>query len=192
MEIGIILHQMLQFFIIMFLGYFLSKVKLVDHDFIKKLTKLLLNVTLPATIFSSVLEADSERDPGGVAQVFVIGVIVYAALPVISFVIVKLMRLPGRDRGLYAFMMTYSNIGFMGFPLMDALFGQKAVFYAAIVNVLFNISVFTCGVVMMNVGRADNLTGIQEPENYEAGAPEHLSEGMQVQESGQPKMKKTG
>ena len=28
---------------------------------------------------------------------------------------------------------------------------------------------------MMNVGRADNLTGIQEPENYEAGAPEHLS-----------------
>ena len=89
MEIGIILHQMLQFFIIMFLGYFLSKVKLVDHDFIKKLTKLLLNVTLPATIFSSVLEADSERDPGGVAQVFVIGVIVYAALPVISFVIVK-------------------------------------------------------------------------------------------------------
>ncbi len=190
MEIGIILHQMLQFFIIMFLGYFLSKVKLVDHDFIKKLTKLLLNVTLPATIFSSVLEADSERDPGGVAQVFVIGVIVYAALPVISFVIVKLMRLPGRDRGLYAFMMTYSNIGFMGFPLMDALFGQKAVFYAAIVNVLFNISVFTCGVVMMNVGRADNLTGIQEPENYEAGAPEHLSEGMQVQESGQPKMKK--
>ena len=43
---------------------------------------------------------------------------------------------------------------------------------------------------MMNVGRADNLTGIQEPENYEAGAPEHLSEGMQVQESGQPKMKK--
>ena len=51
MEIGIILHQMLQFFIIMFLGYFLSKVKLVDHDFIKKLTKLLLNVTLPATIF---------------------------------------------------------------------------------------------------------------------------------------------
>ena len=39
----------------MFLGYFLSKVKLVDHDFIKKLTKLLLNVTLPAMIFSSVL-----------------------------------------------------------------------------------------------------------------------------------------
>lgn len=24
---------------------------------------------------------------------------------------------------------------------------------------------------MMNVGRADNLTGIQEPENYEAGTP---------------------
>lgn len=163
MEVGIILHQMLQFFIIMFLGYFLYKVKLLDHDFVKKLTKLLLNVTLPATILSSVLEADSNRDPAGVVQVFVIGVAVYAVLPVISFIIVKLMRLPKRDRGLYAFMMTYSNIGFMGFPLMDALFGQKAVFYAAIVNVLFNISVFTCGVVMMNVGRGEDLTAIQNP-----------------------------
>ena len=153
MEIEIILHQMLQFFIVMFLGYLLFKVKLLDHDFIKKLTKFLLNVTLPATIFSSVLEAGSERDTGAVAEVFLIGLAVYIVLPVLSLAVVKLMRLPRQDRGLYAFMMTYSNIGFMGFPLMEALFGHTAVFYAAIVNVLFNISVFTCGVVMMNAGK---------------------------------------
>lgn len=159
MEIEIILHQMLQFFIVMFLGYLLFKVKLLDHDFIRKLTKLLLNVTLPATIFSSVLESDSERDTGAVIEVFLIGLAVYIVLPLISLAAVKLMRLPKQDRGLYAFMMTYSNIGFMGFPLMEALFGHTAVFYAAIVNVLFNISVFTCGVVMMNRGKAGGSEG---------------------------------
>ena len=161
MEIEIILHQMLQLFIIMFLGYALHKVKLIDHDFIKKLTKLLLNVTLPATIFSSVLQQESERDMGAVGEVFLIGVAVYVVLPVVSLLAVKLMRLPKKDRSLYAFMMTYSNIGFMGFPLMDALYGQTAVFYAAIINIIFNISVFTCGVLMMNAGKDGGNTKLK-------------------------------
>lgn len=161
MEIEIILHQMLQLFIIMFLGYVLHKVKLIDHDFIKKLTKLLLNVTLPATIFSSVLQQESERDMGAVGEVFLIGVAVYVVLPVVSLLAVKLMRLPKKDRSLYAFMMTYSNIGFMGFPLMDALYGQTAVFYAAIINIIFNISVFTCGVLMMNAGKDGGNTKLK-------------------------------
>ena len=161
MEIEIILHQMLQLFIIMFLGYVLHKVKLIDHDFIKKLTKLRLNVTLPATIFSSVLQQESERDMGAVGEVFLIGVAVYVVLPVVSLLAVKLMRLPKKDRSLYAFMMTYSNIGFMGFPLMDALYGQTAVFYAAIINIIFNISVFTCGVLMMNAGKDGGNTKLK-------------------------------
>ena len=161
MEIEIILHQMLQLFIIMFLGYVLHKVKLIDHDFIKKLTKLLLNVTLPATIFSSVLQQESEREMGAVGEVFLIGVAVYVVLPVVSLLAVKLMRLPKKDRSLYAFMMTYSNIGFMGFPLMDALYGQTAVFYAAIINIIFNISVFTCGVLMMNAGKDGGNTKLK-------------------------------
>lgn len=161
MEIEIILHQMLQLFIIMFLGYVLYKVKLIDHDFIKKLTKLLLNVTLPATIFSSVLQQESERDMGAVGEVFLIGIAVYVVLPIVSFLAVKLMRLPKKDRSLYAFMMTYSNIGFMGFPLMDALYGQTAVFYAAIINIIFNISVFTCGVLMMNAGKDGGNTKLK-------------------------------
>ena len=161
METEIILHQMLRLFIIMLLGYVLYKVKLIDHDFIKKLTKLLLNVTLPATIFSSVLQQDTQRDTGAVAEVFLIGIAVYIVLPIVSLIAVKLMRLPKKDRGLYAFMMTYSNIGFMGFPLMDALYGQTAVFYAAIVNIIFNISVFTCGVLMMNLGQENGETKLK-------------------------------
>ncbi len=153
MEIEIILHQMLQLFLMMSLGYLLYKVKLIDSEFIKKLTKLLLNVTLPATILASVLEQDAKRDMSAVAETFAVSVGIYIVLPLVSLIAVRLMRLPKQDRNLYAFMMTYSNVGFMGFPLIDALFGQTAVFYAAILNIVFNVSVFTCGVVMMNAGR---------------------------------------
>lgn len=157
MEVEVILHQMLQLFIMMFLGYLLYKVKLIDGDLIKKLTKLLLHVTLPAMILASVLEQEgSEKDIGAVAEVFAVGVIVYVLLPLISILVVKLMHLPKKDQGLYAFMMAYSNVGFMGFPLMDALFGKTAVFYAGIINIAFNISVFTLGVILMHIGHSDN------------------------------------
>ena len=58
-------------------------------------------------------------------------------------------------------MMAYSNIGFMGFPLMNALFGKTAVFYAGIINVAFNISVFTLGVVLMQIGRREDRKGLE-------------------------------
>ena len=38
---------------------------------------------------------------------------VYVALPVISFVLVKLMRIPMHQKGLYMFMTIFSNTGFM-------------------------------------------------------------------------------
>lgn len=162
MEVEVILHQMLQLFIIMFLGYILYKVKLIDRDMIKKLTKLLLHVTLPAMILASVLEQeDSQRDISAVAEVFAVGAAVYILLPLAGILVVKLMRLPKKDQGLYAFMLAYSNIGFMGFPLMDALYGKTAVFYAAIINIAFNISVFTLGVILMQIGRREDRKGLE-------------------------------
>ena len=77
---------------------------------------------------------------------------VYVALPVISFVLVKLMRIPMHQKGLYMFMTIFSNTGFMGYPIMKALFGNDAVFYTALFNILFNLEVFTLGVILINYG----------------------------------------
>ena len=74
------------------------------------------------------------------------------ALPVISFVLVKLMRIPMHQKGLYMFMTIFSNTGFMGYPIMKALFGNDAVFYTALFNILFNLEVFTLGVILINYG----------------------------------------
>lgn len=55
MDIRVILMQMIQLFLVIALGYFLFKIKLLDVDLNKKLTTLLLSVTTPAMIVSSVL-----------------------------------------------------------------------------------------------------------------------------------------
>lgn len=152
MEIIVILHQMVQLFILIALGYLLYRVGIIDKDFNKKLTRLVLDCTLPLMVLSSVLEQPAERDYAAVLEMIAISAAIYIILPLIAFVIVKLMRFPGSQQGMYMMMMTYGNVGFMGFPVLNAMYGSTAVFYAAILNIVFNISVFSAGIVMVNYG----------------------------------------
>ena len=72
MEIYVILHQMVQLFIMMGLGYLLYKVKIIDAGFNKKMTRFVLDFTLPLMVLASVLEQPADRDYGVVAEMIVI------------------------------------------------------------------------------------------------------------------------
>ncbi len=147
-----ILHQMVQLFIVMGIGYLVNKLKVIGVEFNRQATKLLLNCTMPATIMSSVLAQPAERDLSVVYKVFGISLVIYIMLPIIAFILVKVMRIPKEQQGIYMFMTTFSNVGFMGFPVGGSIFGDIGVFYAAMLNIIFTISNFTTGVIQMNYG----------------------------------------
>ena len=143
---------MIQMMLMILLGYFLRKIRLLDAGFTGKLTTLLLNVSMPCMILASVLTQTAERNLGEMATVFLFGLALYVLLPFISLLLVKLLHFPKPQQGVYAFMMTYSNVGFMGFPLISALYGSDALFYAAIINVIFTVSTYTIGLILMHYG----------------------------------------
>jgi predicted permease len=98
------------------------------------------------------LSNDNTASLSEVGFVFVVVIIVFAILPIFSYGLVKIMRIPKHQQGLYMFMTVFSNIGFMGFPVLQAIFGNESIFYAAIFNMGFNLLVYTIGVVMMSHG----------------------------------------
>lgn len=152
MDIQVILMQMVQLFLVIGLGYFLFKVKILDVELNKRLTTLLLTVTTPALIISSVLSTTEYLPFTDILFVFLVGILVYIVLPILGWILVKIMRIPLPQQGLYIFMTVFSNIGFMGFPVMKAIFGNDAVFYTAIFNMLFNLLVFSVGTGIMGYG----------------------------------------
>lgn len=152
MDINIMLGQMAQFFMVMCLGYILYKVKFIDDDFIKKFTTIVLQVAMPALILAAVLRQIENRNMKEAAFVFGIATAMYVILPIVGWIVAKLLGTPLNQMGLYIFMMVYSNVGFMGIPLINALYGEKAVFLTAIFNLLFNLSSFSFGVIVMNYG----------------------------------------
>lgn len=152
MDIQVIIDIMIELFIMIFLGYMLYKIGLFDKGFNQKITKLVLHVTMPALIINSVLEQTSRPDSKTVETTFGVATAMFLLLPVVGLIVAKLIRADKKQQGLYGFMMTFSNIGFMGFPVINALFGSTAVFYTAIVNIVFNISAFTIGVLLLRYG----------------------------------------
>ncbi len=149
---------MVTLFVLIGVGYVVTRAKIIDEHTRSKLTGLVLDVTMPALILSSVMGDDVTRDLHTALQVTVITVIIYIAVPLVSLLIVKLLRFPYEKQGLYAFMMSYSNVGFMGFPIVQSLFGAQGMVYTAIVNIGFNISSFSIGTIL-----------IQYPSKNEAG-----------------------
>ncbi len=158
MDISVIIAQTGKLFIILCLGFALARLELLDLHTKQKLTKILLYVTTPLMMidaFYDRMKMQDQQDSNGtvsVGMLFVYAFAFYLILILLSLLLTALIRPPKPDRRLYIFMTVFGNVGFMGFPLVQSVYGTEGLFYAAIVNSVFNIFVYTFGVVLM--GRA--------------------------------------
>ena len=157
-NISVLFNQLIMLFLIICTGYLAYKLQYFDELTNKKLNKLVVNITLPMTTIDSVLSMAQRPKGSTVLFVFIASIVLYAVLPIISFIIIKLIKMPFNTQGIYTFMLTFSNVGFMGFPVIQAAFGSEqgttAVFYAAILNIIFTCCTFTYGVVLIGYGTA--------------------------------------
>ena len=149
MDIQVIINQMVILFLVMIVGYIANKVKILDKELNQKLSSLVLNVTSPALILYSVSEP-VEGDLNTVLQIFLLSVAVYVVLPFIGIFFARILKVAKEDRNLYQFMTIFSNIGFMGYPVIQAIFGKEAPFFASICNLVFNIFCFSYGVFLIS------------------------------------------
>ena len=152
MDLLVIIRQLVQLFLMLFLGYFLCKAGIFDRHTNQKMTKLCLYVTTPCLILNSVLQQTEEPDFHLIALTFAVAFGYYIFMPFIGWIMAVVLRLPEKNRGLYIFMSVFENTGFMGIPLISAIYGSTGVVYTAIFNVAFNLSAFSYGPAVLNIG----------------------------------------
>lgn len=150
MNMSQIVNQMIVLFLMMSVGYFCGKVNIIDTDFSKKLTNLILSITTPAMIIASVTANKVEIDKAVAVQVMVIAAGLFVVLTPLGFIIAKLLGAPADEAKLYTFMAIFSNTGFMGYPVVRTIFGDYAVFLAAMFNMVQGVMLYSLGVWLMD------------------------------------------
>lgn len=145
----------------MVLGFFLMKKKILTQQVNTKLSTMILQVTCPCLILNS-LSTVSNDDPGKILKLFFAGIILYLLLPLIGFLFSKMMRVPKHLMGTYTCMFLFSNCCFMGYPVLQALYGDSAIFYVTIFNMPFNIMYYTLALQLFRLDVAVEESGVQK------------------------------
>lgn len=140
----IIIIQMIKLFGLILIGYTLNKLKILDEVSNKKFSTFLVNVTIPALIISSSI-GQGLSDKEDIITVVSLGIGMFILLPMISTVIVKILNI---DKT-YKLMLNYSNLGFMGIPIISSIYGDDKVFYVCLIMMTFNISIFSHGIYII-------------------------------------------
>lgn len=135
-------------FTIVVLGYALCKLGYMGDKFDQKLSSIVIDVTCPALILSSVMGAELP-DRSLILPLLGIGFLTYILLLVFGFWVPRFVAKSRDEQGMVGFALMFANVGFIGYPIVSAIFGPKAVFYAALLNIPNTFFIFTAGVMLV-------------------------------------------
>ena len=147
-----LISQMTSLFILILLGFGAAKLKMIDGRFSQQLSVFVINISSPCLIVSSVL-GDISPDKNLILPVLGIGCVTYAFFVAVAMLLSRLMSKDRDMQGIYGFMLTFGNVGFIGYPIVASIFGQYAIFYASLLNIPFTILAFSLGKKMIQGGQ---------------------------------------
>ncbi|MDO4438450.1 MAG: AEC family transporter [Eubacteriales bacterium] len=156
----ITLKQIIELFFIIFLGYIAFKKNIVTEESKKSFSGILINIVVPAVIINSFQSQQDLSKLKSLLFAFFLAVFVHIFLIILSSLIIR--KSSGPNYKLERVACIYSNAGFMGIPLLSALFGENGAFYASLYVVVFNVFLWTQGVWSLTgfAEKGDGFKGI--------------------------------
>lgn len=151
MSFSTILNQVIVLLLIMLMGFYARKRDLINESVNKKLSELLLKVTNPLLVISSFQVSFTQELFDKVVAVFIFSILVH----VFSILLGQFLFLRQKEntKKIMKFSAIYSNCGFMGFPLLDSLFGKTGILLGSVYVAAFNIFLWTNGVMIFSSKR---------------------------------------
>lgn len=144
----VMLQQMIVMFLMMAVGYLCYRRQILTEEVSRKVSAIVVNVANPCMILSSAL-TDQQMQGKELVQTLAIVVMMYVFLLVMAQLLPRILCIQKESRGAYAAMTVFANIGFMGFPVLAAMYGNGALLYGAVFQIPFNILIYTYGVAVL-------------------------------------------
>lgn len=143
-----ILRQTVIMLILMIVGVFCRKSGMTGTNTRSDLSKFVLQVVNPVMIFTSYQTELRSELVRNLLLTFVLSVGTFIVMIIVSCSVIRDRQ--ERDTAVERFSAVYSNCGFMGIPLINAVYGMEGVFYLTAFITVFNLFVWTHGIIMLS------------------------------------------
>ena len=154
MDMMPLFSQMAILFLTAALGFIGAKTGVMDKSANSVLSKIVLNLTLPCTVLYSALSGERILSSAEVALLMLLSAASALLLIVLAKIIMRLTGVPADQRGVCEFLLLFSNVGFIGYPILRMLFGPGSVFYAAAISMIYTLLSYSYGVILIR-GKSD-------------------------------------
>ena len=159
MLISEILSSLAMIFRMMVPGFIFRKKDILDEHQVDAVTSVTVNLTWPCLVIDAMqvnFSIDILKQSG---YIMAVSMVLFAVIALIGFSVAKLMRLSSGKRYLMVFALIFGNTGFIGIPVMKALYGSEALFFTAIIELVNDIFMFTVGItlIQLSAGKKSKL-----------------------------------
>jgi predicted permease len=141
--------QVVVLFLLIGVGFVLTKLNMLKDNAVSALTDIALYVATPTVIIRAF--CSMEYTPSVLTDMgwsFLVSFAIH-----VIFIGMSILILRGKEADktkVTRFAVIFSNAGFMSLPLQEALLGKEGVFHGAIYVAVFNIILWTWGIVLMS------------------------------------------
>lgn len=164
---NIILTCLVPIFVVMALGYAAGKTNAFTGENARILNKLVLNYALPAALFLSIVKADREMLFADLQLTLVSTLVILAVFLWSYFGCYKFFRHTRKEAAVCALIAGSPTIGFLGFAVLDPMFGATTTtgLVVAIVAIVVNVITIPIGLWLLNPAADGSATAGQKPSN---------------------------
>lgn len=149
MELALIAaKQVVSFLFLILAGYIVIKAGVLSSDSKKVISDLLLYLIVPAMIISSFIREFDPNTLHNLIEAFVLSAILLGGGAIVVLLLTS--RMKDDIRHIFRFACIFSNAGYMGIPLIRALFGEESILYASVFLTVFNLLIHSFGYATVN------------------------------------------
>lgn len=154
----IILYAIVPIIVVMLAGYISGKKGIFSGDDAKKFNKVVLDYALPAALFVSIAQASREMLAADIKLTLISLVVLMLCFMLVYFVFKYCFKQNTQaDAAVSALISGSPTIGFLGFAVLEPIFGTNAyvALVVAIVGIVVNAVGIPVGLALLNAGNAE-------------------------------------
>lgn len=125
-RMDILITQMMIFSTLLLIGYFGQKLRLISRQMTDDLSKLLVNIVLPAMVMTVTVSGGSRENLFDMAPFLFCAFLSVGTMIFIGWLSGTLLRMKSPTKGVHMAVVGFTNNGFIGFPLLLAIYPQTA------------------------------------------------------------------
>lgn len=163
MTIFTVFFQMLAFLLMIGVGYFITRRGMLDGHTNSQMSGLLVNVFNPLLIVSSAANAVGLISPDTMRTVGLIACGMFAVFILAGMLLSPVFERDQDQRKIFQLMFVFSNLGFIGIPVVSGIIGEEYVVYVTEFILIYTILLYTYGVGLLS--RKFSLSALKEMVN---------------------------